>query len=167
MKNITKTLSERQQMRAASCFYQGMFSTEKYTLPQQVTFKKDLTSGTTFHHELSSFMTAEDMLSSEIIFQGQQYRNGDLVILKMEDCDEAKVGLVQTILINKKGNVYFVCKVYHCVRNWLQYFESVSSETHCSFVEVKNIADYKPLIRRGTSVKFVFVMHHRVSFTYD
>ena len=84
----------------------------------------------------------------------------------MEDSDTAKIGIVQSILI-KRGKVYFVCKVYHCIRHWLQYFESVSSEEFSTFVESKTIADFKPLIKRGTSQKFVFFMHHRVSFAYE
>ena len=133
-------------MRAASVYYQGMFDKEKFTLPKQIIYKKDVTSDTPFYKELSSFMGSGDMLTSEIFFQGQTYVKGDLIVLKMVDCDEVKVGLVQTILI--RGNkVYFVCKVYQCIRSWLLYFESQRCETHCSFVEAGKIADYKPLIK--------------------
>ena len=153
-------------MRAASIFYHGMFRTEDYKLPKIISYKKDLIPETAFHQELASFMDSEDMLSSEITVRGQTYENGDLIVVKMEDSDTAKIGIVQSILI-KRGKVYFVCKVYHCIRHWLQYFESVSSEEFSTFVESKTIADFKPLIKRGTSQKFVFFMHHRVSFAYE
>ena len=96
-------------------------------LPKIISYKKDLIPETAFHQELASFMDSEDMLSSEITVRGQTYENGDLIVVKMEDSDTAKIGIVQSILI-KRGKVYFVCKVYHCIRHWLQYFESVSSE---------------------------------------
>ena len=149
VKNITKTLTERQQLRAASVFYSGMFQSDDFTLPQQIAYKKNLSPDTEFHKELASFMNSEDMISSEIIAHGQTYKNGDLIVLKMEDCDEAKVGLIQSILI-RKGKVYFICKVYHCIRQWLQYFESQGCEEVCSFVESGKIADYKPLGKTST-----------------
>ena len=46
MKNIALTLCERQQMRAASIYFRGMFNTEDYTVPEQdVLYKKDLVTG--------------------------------------------------------------------------------------------------------------------------
>ena len=99
-----------------------------------------------------------DMLSEEIIVEGQQYKTNDLVVLKVEDCDVLKVGLIQAILI-KNGKVFFVCRVYTCMRSWLQFFESKNCDEFCSFVESGRIADYKPLIERGTTVKFQFVLH--------
>ena len=152
-------------MRAASVFYSGMFNSEAFILPQQVTYKKNLSSDTSFHQELKNFMCDEDMLSSEIIADGQTYKNGDLIVLQIDDCDTLKVGLIQSILI-RNDKVYFVCKVFTCIRNWLQYFESQECEEFCSFVDSRKIADYKPLIKRGTIVKFVFVLHHRISFAY-
>lgn len=153
-------------MRAASVFYHGMFSTVEYTLPKNISYKKDLAPETPFHQELASFMNSEDMLSSEIVVHGQSYVNCDIVVLKMEDSDTVKVGLIQSILI-RRGKVYFVCKAYHCIRHWLQYFESHSCEEVSSFIDSKIIADFKPLIKHGTSLKFVFFMHHRVSFVYE
>ena len=135
-------------------------------LPKNVSYKKDLLPETQFHQELASFMNSEDMLSSEIVVHGQCYENGDLVVLKMKDCDNAKVGLIQSILIRRR-KVYFVCKVFHCSRHWLQYFESQSCEEVSSFIDSNTIADFKPVIKRGTSLKFVFFMHHRVSFVYE
>ena len=155
----------RQQMRASSIFYRGMFSSEPVILPKEITYKKNLAADTPFHEELKRFMQDGDMLSSEINVEGQQYKTNHLIILKVEDCDVLKVGLIQSILI-KSGKVFFVCRVYTCMRSWLQFFESKNCDEFCSFVESGKIADYKPLIKRGTTVKFQFVLHHRVSFSY-
>ena len=42
MINVTKTISERQQLRAASVFYNGMFNFSKFSLPEAVTIKNYL-----------------------------------------------------------------------------------------------------------------------------
>jgi hypothetical protein len=152
-------------MRASTFFYRGMFNSEPVILPKEITCKKDLAADTPFHEKLKTFMKDGDMLSEEIIVEGQQYKTNDLVVLKVEDCDVLKVGLIQAILI-KNGKVFFVCRVYTCMRSWLQFFESKNCDEFCSFVESGRIADYKPLIKRGTTVKFQFVLHHRVSFSY-
>ena len=150
-------------MRAASVFYQGMFSCVEFVVPPQVIYKKDLSSDSSFHQQLKTFMNNNDMLCSEIRFNEQMYKNDDLIVVKVIDCDELKVGLIRSILI-KNNKIYLVCMVYTCIRRYLQYFESMSSEDICSFIELKNIPDYKPLIKRGTVSKFIFMLHHRVSF---
>jgi hypothetical protein len=69
--NITKTISERQQMRASSVFYNGMFSFVHYVLPDDVMLKSQVTNV-----ELKSFMGENDFLVREGI------SNGSNVILK-------------------------------------------------------------------------------------
>lgn len=153
-------------MRAASVFYRGMFCNDSVILPVEVTYKKDLTTESTFHEELKRNMRDEDMLVDEITVDSQKYKNGDLVVVKIIDCDLLKVGLIQSILV-KRRKVYFVCKVYTCLRDWLQFFESRACEENYSFVESTTLADYKPLIKRGTTRKFQFTLHHRVSFSHS
>ena len=152
-------------MRAASVFYRGMFNNEAVILPPKVIYKEDLTDSS-FHEELKKFMSDTDILTDEVTADSQLYKNGDLVIVKVKDCDQLKVGLVHSILV-KNVKVYFVCKVYTCTRNWLQFFESSSNEDNYSFVQSGDLVDYKPLIKRGTTRKFQFVLHHRVSFSYS
>ena len=153
-------------MRAASVFYSGMFNSDDFILPQQVMYKKNLSSKDPLHQELKNLMTDEDILAAEVVADGQMYKNGDLIVLKMVDCDTAKVGLIQSVLI-KNNKVHFFCKVYTCVRNWLQFFESTACDDVSSFFDADKVADFKPLVKRGTSTKFVFVLHHRVSFAYN
>lgn len=166
MKNISKTLAERQQMRASSVFYSGMFSSDAVILPHDVTYKKNVESDTPFGGELKQFMSDDDLLTKEVTVDGQKYVNGDLVVIKVEDCDKLRVGLVQSILV-RRGKVFLVCRVYSCSRNWLQFFESNDCDDISLFVESRSLADYKPLIKRGTTIKFQFVLHHRVSFSYN
>ena len=152
-------------MRAASVFYNGMFSCEDFILPQQVLMKKNLSTDTDFMNELTNFMGDEDLMMSTVTVNSQTYKNGDIIVLEMLDADNVKVGLVQSILV-KRNKVYFVCKIYSCIRNWLQFFETRSCSEICSFIDSKDICDFKPLIKRGTVEKFQFVLHHRISFSY-
>ena len=161
-------MAERQQMRAASIFYHGMFSRHEFFLPQNsnVYYKKDLPTGSFNQEELIHFMESDnDIVCSEINVCGQRYENGDLVVTRVDDCDSLSVGLIQAILV-KRDNVYFLCKVYHCIRHWLRFFESHHCDEGHHFINSKKILDYKPLIKRGTIQKFVFFLHHRVSFVW-
>ena len=96
-------------MRAASVFYNGMFNIDDYILPQQVLYKKELSSKDPLHRELQLLMTDEDILTADVIGDGQQYRNGDLIVLKMEDCDTATIGLIQAVLIRNNKIHFFLC----------------------------------------------------------
>lgn len=126
---------------------------------------KNVTGDTPLQKELLNIMKDQDILVSEVKVKGQVYKSGDLVALSMVDCDSMEAGLIETILV-KDNQVYFICKVYICKRNRLQYFESQSCDSSYRYVHFKSLADYKPLVRRGTSLKFVFVVHHRISFQY-
>ena len=143
-----------------------MFDVAAFTLPQQLTSKENIQPDSPFHQELKNFMNESDLLCSEINTNGQFYRNGDLLVIEVEDSDTIKVGVIQTVLV-RNDSVYFVTKSYLCKRHWLRYFESVDCDNVCIFTESKRIVDYKPLIKRGTSVKFNFMLHHHISFTYD
>ena len=73
------------------------------------------------------------------------------------------------LLLLVKGNkVYFVVQKYNAVRSFLRYFESdkLLDDTP-EFVEVSKVIDFKPLIKRGTSNRFLFFMHHHVSYQYE
>ena len=122
--NISKTISERQQMRAVSVYYNGMFNCEPMKLPNIVITKSQMSDSHSFNSNvLKTFMSDTDLLSSTIYVNNQQYSNGDLIVLGVEDIDNITVGLVQTILI-KGDKVYFVVQKYEASRTFLQYFES-------------------------------------------
>ena len=111
-------------------------------------------------------MNENDLICKTVTIKSQVYKKGDLVIIDMEDCDNIEVGLIQTILI-REAKVFFVVSKYTATRNKVNYFESqLRSETPCNFIDSAYIKDFKPLIKRGTSEKFVFVFHHHVSFEY-
>ena len=154
-------------MRSVSVYYRGMFNFVSYELPKIVLHKQEITDESDFHQNLKCFMSENDLICSSIIVNNQQYKNSDIIVLDITDCDNVCVGLIQTLLI-KENKVYFVVKRYRATRNWLQYFESEKHDDNtCEFVESHKIADFKPLIKRGTAQKFFFVFHHHVSYEYQ
>ena len=163
--NVTKTIAERQQMRAASVFYRGMFNFEKYSVRGTVTMKKDIKDTTRFNTELKSFMSLDGVICGEVFVNNQTYRIGDLLVLHVTDYDNITAGVIQTILI-QNDKVFFVFKAYECVRSWLQYFETQKQHNTCVFKESNKLADYKPLTKLGTEKKFIFVLHHNICFVY-
>ena len=165
--NITKTVAVRQQMRAVSFYYRGMFNFAPFILPEVVLGKSEVTEDSDLHKNLKTFMGDSDVICSNVEVNNQVYQNGDLIVLDVNDNDNMDVGHIQTVLI-KMNKVYFVIKRYKAVRRWLQYFESVNSgDSVYEFVESDKIVDYKPLIKRGTTEKFIFMPHHHISFEYE
>ena len=168
--NITKTISERQQMRAVSVsvYYNGMFNFAPLNLPEIVINKSQVTLDNTSNTErLKTFMSNSDLICKTIYVNNQEYRNGDLLVLEVNDIDNMTVGLIQTILV-RGDKVHFVVQKFEASRNYLQYFESMDVNDPVShFIESSTLADFKPLIKRGTTKKFVFILHHHVSFQYQ
>ena len=165
--NITKTIAERQQMRSVSVFYNGMFNFNLYELPELVLSKHEIAEDSEFHTQLKSSMGESDLICSNIVANNQLYKNDDLIVVNIEDCDNVSVGLIKTILI-KASKVYFVVQRYKATRNSLQFFESSKPDDDiCEFVDLNQIKDFKPLIKRGTVHKFIFTFHHHVSYDYE
>ena len=152
-------------MRAASIFYKGMFNYEKFSLHGPVTMKKDIKDTTKFNTDLKAFMSNDGLICSEVFVNNQTYRIGDLLVLHVTDYDNITAGVIQTILI-QNNKVFYVFKAYECARSWLQYFESKKQYNTCVFKESNKISDYKPLTKRGTERKFIFVLHHNLCFVY-
>ena len=98
VKNISKTISERQQMRAASVFYHGMFNFLPYSLPENVMRKIDIVEESSFFTNLKSFMGDKDLVCNEVTVNSQLYKNGDIVVISITDCDNITVGLIKMIL---------------------------------------------------------------------
>ena len=69
-----------------------MFDVKSFSIPNHVTRKKDLSVDTEYHEKLLDFMGDKDLIYSEIVVFGQEYKNGDLVVINMENYDEARVG---------------------------------------------------------------------------
>ena len=143
-----------------------MFESRKFKLPDHVSYKKDLHQKSQFWVKLKEFMDDGDIVCEEIFVNGMKYQKGDLVISRVLDGGEIlKVGLIRMILV--KGNdVFFFNTQYVAKRDKLSFYESSHIDTDYMFIKPLELADPKPLILRGTAAKFVFVLHHFVSFDY-
>ena len=162
-KNISYTVSVRQQMRMASVYYRGMFETVEFTLPDKVFARNDLPQEL---WRVTEFMNDEDLACSEIVANHQKYEKGNLVVMEViEDEEEVKVGAIETIVV-KKSEVYLVMKTYNAVKMDLGYYQTVGIGVELVFIDVKNLADFKPLIKHGTTLNFAFVLHHHLSFIH-
>jgi hypothetical protein len=162
-KNISLTVSVRQQMRMASIYYRGMFETKKFTLPEKVKYKNDLQPASAMWIEIKEVMGASDLVCTEIIASHQKYKKGDLVVTEVVDGGEKlKVGLIEVILV-RNSEVSLVLRNFVAAKQFLGYYESETNETGYTFTEIKLLADYKPLVMRGTVSKFQFVIHHHIS----
>ena len=165
--NITKTISERHQMRVVSILYNGMFPDPTYNIPEHVLYKHDIKEDSDFHVSLKSSMGSRDFICDSIFVNYQNYKNRDLVVVSIKDSDNICVGIIMSILV-KENKVYFVVKKYKAKRNWLQFFQNISSNsTVFEFIDCNRLVDYKPLIMRGTVDNFIFTLHHHVSFDYQ
>ena len=164
-KNITLTVTVQQQMRMASIYYRGMFDTSPHTLPEKVQYKKDLksTPENLMLMKVGQFMGPRDLVCNEIVLNHQKYRKEDLVVLEVSDgIEDLIVGVIGAIIV-KNNKVFFVVRSYKAVKHALGYYESVQIGVDYQFVEAKNLADFKPLHKHGTSMKFQFVLHHHIS----
>lgn len=156
--NISFTLAERQQLRMASVYFQGMFETEKYRLPEKVFYKGDIAENTEFETSLREFMGPSDIICNEIEVRNVSCKKGQAVVIEAIDRYKLKVGVIMTILVKTSG-IYLVTKRCEAQRNNLEYFTSVSELDQVSFVNARRLQDYKPLQIRGTHKKFVFPLH--------
>ena len=164
-KNISLTVSTRQQMRLSSVYYHGMFTTSDLVVLARSSYKKSLIDSTDFNKSIIPFMSDSDCLCPEIEFRSQVYKCGDLVVLEVLNPDEVKVGLIVSILI-RQDSAYFVVREFLCVRDYLQFFKAQSDDPTMTLKDAKKIVDYKPLINHGTSSHIFFCLHHYLSFSY-
>jgi hypothetical protein len=153
-------------MRMASTYYQGMFMSSQFIVPEKATYKKDLNFKTQFMVKLNQFMAGDDLVCKEIQVDGTKYQTGDLLVTEVLDGgDTVKVGVLKIILV-KDGKVFFVVKQFVAKKENLGYYESRYVETDFLFKNSDTLADSKPLIMRGTETKFHFVLHHHISFDF-
>ena len=64
--------SERQQMRASSVFYQGMFNFTPFILPEVVVKKSEISEESIFYTSLKSFMGDNDFICNSVNVNSQE-----------------------------------------------------------------------------------------------
>ena len=157
----SRTTSIRQQMRMASKYYTGLLDTASVLLTGSITKKEDVRDG-----ERGEFMSPGDVLCSKLVYNSQEYKIGDLVVVKATDSNSLDVGIIQTFVVKSK-TVAFVLKIYEAKRNEFKYFVSKSASDGLTFMNPSSLVDFKPLVKYGTDQKFKFYLHHHISYSHD
>ena len=155
-------------MRMSSIYYRGMFETMPYILPDKALSWNELktVANNTMVAKVREFMSTNDLACSEIVTNHQKYSKDDLVVLEViEGIEDLRVGVIKSIVV-KDNKVFFVVRAYEAVKHAVGYYETVKLSVDYSFVEAKNLADYKTLYRHGTDTKFQFVLHHHISHDF-
>jgi hypothetical protein len=101
-----------------------------------------------------------DQIYDSVVVRGTTYRAGFLVISKVFSEDLLQVGEILKIVLRKQ-DVLMVVILSMAARNSLGFFEALPSET-VAMVSYEDLADFKPIIKRGDSYTFPFVLHHHV-----
>ena len=165
-KNISLTLSTRQQQRQSSVFYHGMFDTVELVVSDKIMYKNDMRGTTDLEKFILPFMSEKDFICQRVTFRSQVYSSGDIVVLEAFNPDEVKVGLVSTMLV-KGDSVLFLIREYVARRHLLRYFKGSSNDPALTVFDAKNLCDYKPLVNQGTPSQVIFCLHHHVSTGFD
>lgn len=110
--------------------------------------------------QYSPLVTGGDLLSDKVTIKGTSYQAGHIVVTKVVSCDILEVGTIVNIVL-RKDTVFFLLLQSQAARVKLGYFESLPSNT-AILVKYDQLADFKPLIKRGANDCFIFVLHHHI-----
>jgi hypothetical protein len=98
-----------------------------------------------------------------VVIKGTTYRVGYVVITRVYSSDVLEVGTILQVLL-RKNSVLFLVLLSEAARNKLGFFESLPLNT-LALAPYEKLGDYKPIIKRGDSLCFPFVLHHHVPHT--
>jgi hypothetical protein len=101
-----------------------------------------------------------DQLYHQVVILGTTYRPGFLVITKAISHDVLEVGEILKIIF-RNGQVLFLVMLSDATRKDLGFFEALPRDT-VALTSFEALVDYKPLIKRGDSICYPFVLHHHV-----
>jgi hypothetical protein len=149
----------------ASTYYQGMYSSDEAKLPVLVKKKSDL-SDSDFDKNLKAFMQDSDLVCNNIVWRERSYKEGLVVVISRKDQLEMTVGVIKSILV-KSQEIYLVVRRSNVVQTYLKVFKTESVEDRLVFVNIKNLKDTYPLLKRGSDEKYYIIPHHHISFAYE
>ena len=154
-KNLLKTLAVKNQKKLASRIKHGLFSTPAFVFPDR--------SSQTDNQEVSMFsplLRVGDQLYEKVRIRGTEYMVNYIVITKVLSADVLEVGTILKAVL-KKTSVLFLVEVSDAARTGLGFFETLPSNT-VHLIDHQELADFKPIIKRGANKCFPFVLHHHI-----
>ncbi len=138
-----------------------MFSTPKFLFPRKVH-----TASASDIMKYGGTVKMGDQIYNNVVISGTTYRTGFLVITKVFSEDVLEVGEIVKIVL-RKSDVMLLVMLSKAARNNLGFFEALPSEA-VSLLSYDSLMDYKPIIKRGDSYTYPFVLHHHVGLPpYD
>ena len=162
--NISKTVSNRQQLRMASIYYHGMFNYEEYELPVLVKQKTEL-SDSGIEGNLISILGSRDLVAKQIVWRDRVYEEDMVVVIQRTDLLEMKVGVIKAVVI-KNDKVYLVVRQSDVTLKFTKVFATDEVDDSLVLVNIEDLQDTYPLYKRGNDQKYFIIPHHHVSFMY-
>jgi len=101
-----------------------------------------------------------DQIYDNVVISGTTYRAGFLVITKVFSEDVLEVGEIVKIVL-RESDVMMLVMLSNAARNNLGFFEALPSEA-VFLLSYDSLMDYKPIIKRGDSSTYPFLLHHHV-----
>jgi len=134
---------------------QGLFSAPDFLFPGncQSASESELL-------QYSPLVIAGDLLSDKVTIKGTNYQVGNIVVTKVVSCNVLEVGTIIRVVL-RKDVVLFLVLESHAARVPIGFFEALPTNT-AGLVRYDQLADYKPLIKRGANECYSFVLHHHI-----
>jgi hypothetical protein len=104
-----------------------------------------------------------DMLTERVNVSGTSYKVGQLVVTEVICQDIVEVGIIEKVVVRGQ-KVQFLVSLHVCARDRFNVFQSVP-RNQGKLVSYSDLADFKPLIKRGEGTSFRFVLHHYLPLT--
>lgn len=155
--NVSDRILDKKSTDIFSIFrrYHGLFSMPDFLFPAKCSPASSF--------ELSSYsplVKPGDQLSDRVTVRGTKYRAGHVVVIKVHSSDVLEVGTILKVVL-RKTIVLFLVSLSEAARTKLGFFETLPSNI-VDLVQYEQLADFKPLIKRGDNACFPFVLHHHV-----
>jgi hypothetical protein len=107
-----------------------------------------------------NLLRSGDLVTDRVTIWGTNYRVGCLVITNVVFKDIVEVGEIENIIL-RKNKVLFLVSLHDCARDSFNIFRSVPKNC-VTVVTYSDLADFKPLTKRGAGTSFSFLLHHYV-----
>ena len=148
-----------------SFYYRGLYDSQLFKLPMDVIQKKDMKDSDGTENQLRNCIDEKDLICKTIEYKCRKYELDDVVILQRRDRLVLQAGLIKAIIV-RNFQVLFVVQRFTMKKDELGVFESGPAEKCLELVYVEDLQDSYPLAKKGTSTRFVIVLHHHIGFDF-
>jgi hypothetical protein len=148
-------MAVKNQKKLASRVRNGLFSMPVFVFPGKCSPANDRD-----FLMFSPLVQLGDQLCEKVIIKGTDYKVGHVVVTKIYSSDVLQVGTILKVVM-RQTSLLFLVQLSEAARTKLGFFESLPSDT-VELVDYKELADYKPVIKRGNNKCFPFVLHHHI-----